>query len=85
MPDVSVLLPCYNASETLEETLIPSRTKHILILKSSALMTVQLTGPADLLEALASRKIPVLSLSDYNHSGVVEAANTGLKSAGGRS
>ncbi|MCK5793560.1 MAG: glycosyltransferase [Anaerolineales bacterium] len=78
MPDVSVLLPCYNASETLEETLNSLQKQTY---PDFEVICVD-DGSTDSTGALLTgwvQKDPRFIYIPKEHSGVVEAANTGLE------
>ncbi len=78
MPDISVLLPCYNSSETLEETLNSLQKQTY---PDFEVICVD-DGSTDETGALLSgwaQKDPRFVYIPKEHSGVVEAANTGLE------
>jgi len=78
MPDVSVLLPCYNASKTVEETLLSLKNQSYPDFEVICVDDGSTDGTSDLLKAWCqddSRFIYV----PVDHGGVVAAANTGLE------
>ena len=82
MPDVSVLLPCYNAESTLEETLDSLQTQTY---PDFEIITID-DGSTDhtrrILERYAEKDPRILVLSQP-HQGVVEAGNFGLEACRG--
>ncbi|RLD04505.1 MAG: glycosyl transferase [Chloroflexota bacterium] len=77
MPDVSVLLPCYNASETLEETLISLQKQTYPDFEVICVDDGSTDDTNDLLKDWC-RDDPRFINIPIDHSGVIEAANTGL-------
>lgn len=78
MPDVSVLLPCYNASETLEETLTSLQKQTYSDFEVICIDDGSTDGTADLLKAWCQTDQRFIYLPT-DHSGVIAAANTGLE------
>ena len=77
MPDVSVLLPCYNASETLEESLISIKNQTYPDFEVICVDDGSTDGTTDLLKNWCQND-PRFIFVPIGHSGVIEAANTGL-------
>ncbi|RLC97505.1 MAG: glycosyltransferase family 2 protein, partial [Chloroflexi bacterium] len=77
MPDISVLLPCYNASETLEETLISLQKQTYPDFEVICVDDGSTDDTTDLLKDWC-RDDPRFINIHIDHSGVIEAANTGL-------
>ncbi|RME07923.1 MAG: glycosyltransferase family 2 protein, partial [Anaerolineae bacterium] len=82
MPLVSVLLPCYNAADTLEETLESLAAQTWTDFEVVAVDDGSEDATAEILRAWADRdsRFRVLSCS---HGGVIAAANAGLKACRG--
>ncbi len=77
MPDISVLLPCYNAAATLEETLTSLRAQSF---SDFQVLCVD-DGSTDETPAILKRwgkKDSRFIVVKKEHCGVVQAANTGL-------
>jgi glycosyltransferase involved in cell wall biosynthesis len=77
MPDVSVLLPCYNTSETLEESLTSLQNQTYPDFEVVCIDDGSTDESADILEEW-SKKDPRFVLLKTKHQGVVGAANAGL-------
>ncbi len=77
MPDVSVLLPCYNASETLEETLISLRNQTYPDFEVICVDDGSTDGTTDLLKDWCQDDSRFINIP-IDHCGVIAAANTGL-------
>jgi len=77
MPDVSVLLPCYNSSETLEESLTSLQNQTYPDFEVVCIDDGSADESADILEEW-SKKDPRFVLLKTKHQGVVGAANAGL-------
>ena len=82
MPDVSVLLPCYNASETIEETLLSIKNQTYGDFEVVCVDDGSTDGTTELLKEW-SRENPRFIYVPIDHSGVIEAANTGLANCQG--
>lgn len=78
MPDISVLLPCYNASETIEETLISLQNQTYPDFEVICVDDGSTDGTAAILESWG-KKDPRFVLLKKEHQGVVGAANAGLE------
>jgi len=78
MPDVSVLLPCYNASKTLEETLFSLKQQSFPDFEVICVDDGSTDNTAELLIGW-SEDDPRFIYVPTDHSGVVAAANTGLE------
>lgn len=78
MPEVSVLLPCYNAVKTLGETLNSLTHQTLDDFEVIAVDDGSVDATPDVLQAWAARdsRFRVLSRS---HGGVIEASRTGLE------
>ena len=77
MPDISVLLPCYNAAATLEETLISLQAQSF---SDFEVLCVD-DGSTDQTPAILkrwSKKDSRFVVVKKEHCGVIQAANTGL-------
>ena len=77
MPDISVLLPCYNAAATLEETLISLQAQSFSDFEVICIDD----GSTDQTPAILkrwSKKDSRFIVVKKEHCGVVQAANTGL-------
>lgn len=83
MPDVSVLLPCYNASETLEETLDSLQKQTYPDFEVICVDDGSTDRTGTLLNGWA-QKDPRFVHIPIEHSGVVRAANTGLSFCRGK-
>jgi len=77
MPDVSVLLPCYNASETIEETLISLQNQTYPDFEVICVDDGSSDGTTDLLKDWCQDNSRFINIP-IDHSGVIAAANTGL-------
>jgi glycosyltransferase involved in cell wall biosynthesis len=78
MPDVSILLPCYNASSTLEETLI-SLVNQTYTNFEVICVDDGSTDDTSLILDRWMEKDPRFVVIKMSHGGVVEAANRGLE------
>jgi glycosyltransferase involved in cell wall biosynthesis len=78
MPDVSVLLPCYNASKTLEETLLSLKDQSYPDFEVICVDDGSTDGTSNLLKAWCQDD-PRFIHVPIDHGGVVSAANTGLE------
>ncbi len=78
MPDVSILLPCYNASSTLEETLSCLAAQSYPNFEVICVDDGSTDDTAAILDAWSGRDKRVVVLKS-DHGGVVKAANLGLE------
>jgi glycosyltransferase involved in cell wall biosynthesis len=83
MPDISVLLPCYNASKTLEETLISLQNQTYKDFEVVCVDDGSTDDTADILKNW-SQDDPRFIYIPKEHSGVIETANLGLTSCRGQ-
>ncbi len=83
MPDVSVLLPCYNASKTLKHTLISLQNQTYQDFEVICVDDGSTDDTADILKNW-SRDDPRFIYLPQEHSGVIETANLGLASCRGQ-
>ena len=77
MPVVSVLLPCYNAAKTIEETLDSLTQQTLTNLEINAVNDGSTDSTLEKLETWAARDSRIRVLSQP-HGGVIAAANAGL-------
>lgn len=78
MPDVSILLPCYNASSTLEETLSCLAAQSYPNFEVICVDDGSTDDTAAILDAWQGRDKRFVVLKK-DHGGIVEAANRGLE------
>jgi len=78
MPDVSILLPCYNASSTLEETLSCLAAQSYPNFEVICVDDGSTDDTAVILDAWSGRDARFVVLKS-DHGGVVNAANLGLE------
>ncbi len=78
MPDVSILLPCYNASSTLEETLSCLAAQSYPNFEVICVDDGSTDDTAAILDAWSGRDKRFVVLKS-DHGGVVKAANLGLE------
>ena len=77
MPDVSILLPCYNVVDTLEECLTSLAQQSYPDFEVICIDDGSTDGTSDLLTDW-SRRDPRFHHLPQEHGGVIQAANTGL-------
>ena len=77
MPAVSVLLPCYNAEKTIDETLHSLARQTLSDFEVLAVDDGSDDATRVKLEAWAERD-PRFQVISQDHAGVIAAANTGL-------
>lgn len=82
MPDVSVLLPCYNAGATLEEALDSLLNQTYPDLEIICVDDGSTDNTLDILGAYAQKDPQIFVLAE-SHQGVVGAANRGLEACQG--
>ena len=82
MPDISILLPCYNAGNTLEEALDSLQAQTY---SNYEIICINDGSTDNTLEILKQRtkKDPRIVVLNEPHQGVVEAANRGLEACQG--
>ncbi len=78
MPDVSILLPCFNASATLEEALATLADQTYLDFEVVCVNDGSTDDTAAILEAW-HRRDPRFVVLHINHQGIAAAANQGLE------
>jgi glycosyltransferase involved in cell wall biosynthesis len=78
MPDVSILLPCYNASSTLEETLSCLAAQSYPNFEVICVDDGSTDDTAAILDAWSGRD-PRFVVLKSDHGGIVKAANLGLE------
>ena len=78
MPAISVLLPCYNATATLEETLSSLAQQTFADFEIIAVDDGSTDATLDILLAWARRE-PRLKVLSRAHAGIVETLNAGLQ------
>ena len=83
MPDISVLLPCYNASKTLKETLTSLQEQTYQDFEVICVDDGSTDDTPDILKNW-SQDDPRFTYVPKEHSGVVETANLGLASCRGQ-
>lgn len=81
MPIVSVLLPCYNAEKTIDETLDSLARQTLIDFEVLAVDDGSTDATRVKLETWAARD-PRFRVITQNHAGVIAAANTGLTACG---
>jgi glycosyltransferase involved in cell wall biosynthesis len=82
MPDISILLPCYNTSSTLEETLSSLAAQTYPDFEVVCVNDGSTDGTGDILEKWG-QKDPRFKVFHIHHGGVVIAANQCLKKCQG--
>ena len=78
MPDVSILLPCYNAASTLEETLNSLAAQSYTNFEVICVDDGSTDDTAAILDAWGGRDTRFVVLKK-SHGGIVDAANLGLE------
>ena len=78
MPDVSVLLPCYNASETLEESLTSLQKQTYPDFEVICVDDGSTDGTTEILRDWCQNDPRFINIP-IAHSGVIKAANVGLE------
>ncbi len=78
MPDVSVLLPCYNASETLEESLTSLQKQTYPDFEVICVDDGSTDGTTEILRDWCQNDPRFINIP-IEHGGVIEAANIGLE------
>jgi glycosyltransferase involved in cell wall biosynthesis len=82
MPDTSVLLPCYNAGATLEETLHSLQAQTYSNFEIICIDDGSTDNTLEILERWAQKDSRIVILAE-SHRGVVGAANRGLEACRG--
>jgi len=83
MPSISILLPCYNAAETLEEALVSLKAQTCPDFEIICVDDGSTDSTAELLESW-QKQDPRFVLIQKEHSGIVETANLGLENCRGK-
>jgi glycosyltransferase involved in cell wall biosynthesis len=78
MPDVSILLPCFNAGDTLQEALDSLLAQTYPDFEIICINDGSTDNTFEVLESYA-RKDPRIQILDESHQGVIGAANCGLE------